>query len=885
MTALNARASRQGRVFTAAQARRMAWRVASASPSSACFWSFATCLSPQLFTSLSSVRPLSFSVASSFSCVSSPSLLSPGLGARRFSSRCLLFPPPLCASSISSSRPSAGSLSSSSLSSSSASARFASSASSPLRQTATAAAAGRAAAAAAKRREERKVRERWIRLQKGLKFGGTIGAVFVVTAGSLAWFLSSLKRRHPPPPVDPHMSLPFPLADQLCVSPVPLSSLPTSSLSSSACSASCSRDSCSSCASSCASNCASACSSSRSRSCCSEGSGSRSLPNVFPSPEALTELSEKYPFFPASKQLFLKAASHALPLESHLHLRDAFCRYLALRLSEEMCKCKSHPSPQAPHAENKEQGGSACQREERVLTADKVKATMREIWEFLGVSTERDGDDGAHAFFSRIDFDSEIEAFLSRLQTPGSVSPCPSSSSSSPASSVEEFAERVKEKISDVLLTNWQRQRFFDPLTFKRSSFTRRISHEAAGRDVGTPAPSFSYADVDLSVYRRCTPPAPASSPSVPPSSSSSLLSSVVSFFLRPFATRPCPAPAVSKADSPSSSSLSSEPLFLGTHEVHKAVASLKEYGVCIIRGGLTRQQLDVLQRTLHTDEAMAMSSAMAMQAEDPNVWCTRPTTGRLHCLLRGTLLEAPLADAQRVWMPVVFSYLPCDARGGFTSEPDARLTSAWKRAKSAESTAGEKATGERGGTEVSGADDEVDDGGADPKKGLLAVSELSKRLFVSDMQTVDADPLAIIQPWHRDTSARSLTVLVPLCDLNEANGPTELLPRSHILCPSKPVGWKEKLDMWRAFFTELLCATGGSLRPTLKAGDILIYDSRVLHRGLGNATWHSRPVLAFRYDYEDQPPPGEYAKRWKSQRTFLFGRAVERLLGLYNQL
>nr|PUA91537.1 Phytanoyl-CoA dioxygenase (PhyH) superfamily protein [Toxoplasma gondii TgCATBr9] len=422
--------------------------------------------------------------------------------------------------------------------------------------------------------------------------------------------------------------------------------------------------------------------------------------------EALTELSEKYPFFPASKELFLKAASHVLPLEYHLHLRNAFCRYLALRLSEDVCKCRSPPSHQSPHGEKKEQEGSACQRGERVLTADKVKATMREIWEFLGVSTEREGDDGAHTFFSLIDFDSEIEAFLTRLQMPPSASPSSSCPSPSPfSSSVEEFAERVKEKISDVLLTNWQRQRFFDPLTFKRSSFTRRISHEAAGRDVGTPAPSFSYADVDLSRYGR------------------------------PFSTGPSSPPAVSKADSPSSSSpspsssLSSEPLFLGTHQIQKAVASLKEYGVCIIRGGLTRQQLDVLQRTLHTDEAMAMSSAMAMQAEDPNVWCTRPTTGRLHCLLRGTLLEAPLADAQRVWMPVVFSYLPCDARGGFSSEPDARLTSAWKGAKSAVPAAGETATrGERGVTDISAADDELDDGRADPKKGLLAVSELSKR-------------------------------------------------------------------------------------------------------------------------------------------------------------
>ncbi|PHJ16170.1 phytanoyl- dioxygenase superfamily protein, partial [Cystoisospora suis] len=115
--------------------------------------------------------------------------------------------------------------------------------------------------------------------------------------------------------------------------------------------------------------------------------------------------------------------------------------------------------------------------------------------------------------------------------------------------------------------------------------------------------------------------------------------------------------------------------------------------------------------------------------------------------------------------------------------------------------------------------------------------------VYVSDLQTVDADPLADIQPWHRDNSSRSLTVLIPLYDVQEANGPTELILKSHLLYPSHrhshlspkmkgSGGWRCRWEMWREFFFSFFAETEGSIRPCLKAGDILIYDSRVIHRG-----------------------------------------------------
>jgi len=35
--------------------------------------------------------------------------------------------------------------------------------------------------------------------------------------------------------------------------------------------------------------------------------------------------------------------------------------------------------------------------------------------------------------------------------------------------------------------------------------------------------------------------------------------------------------------------------------------------------------------------------------------------SGRLHCLLRGTLLEPLLSDVQRCWMKLIYGYLPTE--------------------------------------------------------------------------------------------------------------------------------------------------------------------------------------------------------------------------------
>jgi ectoine hydroxylase-related dioxygenase (phytanoyl-CoA dioxygenase family) len=56
----------------------------------------------------------------------------------------------------------------------------------------------------------------------------------------------------------------------------------------------------------------------------------------------------------------------------------------------------------------------------------------------------------------------------------------------------------------------------------------------------------------------------------------------------------------------------------------------------------------------------------------------------------------------------------------------------------------------------------------------------------------------------------------------------------------------------------ELVEKSGGAQAPELAVGDVLFYDSRVLHRGLANqSNTNQRPVLIYRYDDVDTMPPG----------------------------
>lgn len=114
------------------------------------------------------------------------------------------------------------------------------------------------------------------------------------------------------------------------------------------------------------------------------------------------------------------------------------------------------------------------------------------------------------------------------------------------------------------------------------------------------------------------------------------------------------------------------------------------------------------------------------------------------------------------------------------------------------------------------------------------------ERYQLTQTQFLLAKPGSEHQIWHRDNVAPGLTLLVALDDI-KSNGPTELLLGSHSNKHNGMSGDDEVL---------LGC---------LHAGDAILYDARVIHRGRGydNESDADRPVLILRWDALSTPPPG----------------------------
>lgn len=119
---------------------------------------------------------------------------------------------------------------------------------------------------------------------------------------------------------------------------------------------------------------------------------------------------------------------------------------------------------------------------------------------------------------------------------------------------------------------------------------------------------------------------------------------------------------------------------------------------------------------------------------------------------------------------------------------------------------------------------------------------------YMCNMSIVNATPGSADQGWHADGGHINLqaheechcfNVFVPLVDVDVALGPTELRPGSHYLT--------------RNLAPMMLAAKArGKLRkpvmPLLRAGDALLFDYRILHRGRANISDVDRPILVMTF-------------------------------------
>ena len=146
--------------------------------------------------------------------------------------------------------------------------------------------------------------------------------------------------------------------------------------------------------------------------------------------------------------------------------------------------------------------------------------------------------------------------------------------------------------------------------------------------------------------------------------------------------------------------------------------------------------------------------------------------------------------------------------------------------------------------------------------------------IYRSELQLMTAVPGSNNQSWHRDNRARGLSIIIPLVDFTPENGGTQLLLGSHD-------------TNWPLLFSTANGGGGGggggARVVRAPAGSIVAYDSRTIHRGLGNETSEGRPALIFCYDRIETPPPG--CGTLGSVGTSYQGRLVDILTGVRNML
>mmetsp|Transcript_79442 Transcript_79442/g.199645 ORF Transcript_79442/g.199645 Transcript_79442/m.199645 type:complete len:484 (-) Transcript_79442:80-1531(-) len=242
----------------------------------------------------------------------------------------------------------------------------------------------------------------------------------------------------------------------------------------------------------------------------------------------------------------------------------------------------------------------------------------------------------------------------------------------------------------------------------------------------------------------------------------------------------------------------------------HLAAASaLEQHGVVLLRSLLRDADIQALRDRLHMQiSALDRRSAKGfppvreydaspLQDADPDLEPVVSTPGRRHFYLRGRALEDIVKGVQAGALPLVWEHL----------------------------TRAAQATG----------------------------LPVGRRPYVSEVQLLVTDPCAVDQFWHVDNTAPGLTLFVPLTEVPEDLGPTLFLPGTHHLLAGPP-GLGSRIGALVASFF----ASEGVVVGSMGAGDALLYDSRIVHRGAANRKYdRTRVALVFRYDFERPPGVG----------------------------
>jgi len=97
------------------------------------------------------------------------------------------------------------------------------------------------------------------------------------------------------------------------------------------------------------------------------------------------------------------------------------------------------------------------------------------------------------------------------------------------------------------------------------------------------------------------------------------------------------------------------------------------------------------------------------------------------------------------------------------------------------------------------------------------------------------------VDPYNVSEDPSSVNVFIAMEDVTENNGPTELcmMSQEEMAGANNPAAEKRNLSR----FVKLCEENGKTKKVTLNSGEVLIFNTRCLHRGAANTTRKERPI------------------------------------------
>ncbi|KYO02235.1 hypothetical protein PGSY75_0503900 [Plasmodium gaboni] len=253
--------------------------------------------------------------------------------------------------------------------------------------------------------------------------------------------------------------------------------------------------------------------------------------------------------------------------------------------------------------------------------------------------------------------------------------------------------------------------------------------------------------------------------------------------------------------------------------EIHK---SLSTYGIVVLKNILPKETIKRLKKELFVEEKDINISSFLLN-KDQNIFCIRPSRGRQYCILRNSMISDLFVNLQQYWMNIVYSYLSLGTYENIFKQFDKKTILNLNNINNLDIT-----------------------------------NEKNDKIYLSELQLLNNEPLSDTQTYHVDNGYNGISIIVPLNKINEQSGNFEFFTGTHLFSSLQNKSLKHKIKTFKQFLNVYYITKGSSFIPDVNEQDLIIYDSRILHRGLSNNLWMKNSSLIYRYDYKKYPPPGQ---------------------------